>query len=340
VPIRFPSHVQTPAERHDFLLRLQERLRRHGARQCRQIRLARGLAAARQWHRRWFRPRNLAICRALNEIRAVAFPPNSYEVQPDDPSGPPVVPWFQRKRAVRNLPAGNSALVQADPALIEPDEPSACGLDPTEDFTTYTEVDPNSRYSITATTITVTGLTRNEDAYVYDDKGVDHFGASFEHLVDVKATSFTSSGIVHCWAVSNVVDDASSWVVNYSQAASVNWYGSGPRLYIRNFESGNLDTANASLNTQYYLTISRSNETLTCEIYTDSSRTVEYLHDTITTGVPASRTYRYIFGANSHNSGNPDRLVSAVISNLDLQEGGGPSGAAPQFMHLARMRRI
>ena len=42
---------------------------------------------------------------------------------------------------------------------------------PAEDFQTYAEVDPNGRIAVTANEITVTGLTKTEDAHVSLDVG-------------------------------------------------------------------------------------------------------------------------------------------------------------------------
>ena len=53
-----------------------------------------------------------------------------------------------------------------------------------EDFTTYTVQDVNNRFIITTNKIDVNNMPRNEDAWVYKDAGVAHFGSDFEH--DVK----------------------------------------------------------------------------------------------------------------------------------------------------------
>ena len=336
MPIRFPGHVQTPAERHDFLLRLQEHLRRHGARQCRQIRLAQGLGAAQQWHRRWLKPRNLAICRALNAARLKAFKPQSH---PDD-----TVPWAARKRTIRRLPDDDSTFVGADLSLIEPDENDPGGLDPLEDFTTYEVIDPQNNLDITANQITFTNVGQGWGIRVWQDKGDGHFGSSFEHLLECLFTSSELRATIHVWALSHVVDSAYNWWMDQNEAVSVSENDTfAPYFSLRNFEEQQSDmSADIQLGTQYYLTVSRSDETVVCEIYTDPSRTAEYLFDTLTVSVPAARTYRHILAVNTEDSGTDRYYLSGMMANLDLQEGGGPpppTGVAPQFMHLARMRR-
>jgi len=56
-----------------------------------------------------------------------------------------------------------------------------------QDLTSYTEVDPNSRIAVTANRVTATNLTRNEDAYVYKDMGIDYFAGSFRIDFQVQA---------------------------------------------------------------------------------------------------------------------------------------------------------
>lgn len=48
-----------------------------------------------------------------------------------------------------------------------------------EDFTTYSEVDPNNRLSYTTSRLTITGMQRDEDCYAYDDKGLNNFSGNF-----------------------------------------------------------------------------------------------------------------------------------------------------------------
>jgi len=332
VPIRFPSHIQTPAERHDFLLRLQERLRRFNNARVRQIARAQGIEAARRWHRAWFRPRNLLVCRAIVGLRPALFP-----VLHRDEFTPP--PWLARKVEVRALRDDASEMVEADPSLIETEDADPTVVDPIEDYTTYEVHDPNSRFNITANHIIITGLTIDEDAWVYSDKGSGHF-SDFTHDFEFRRTSTDPGGAYVAWAVSNVVEDYWYWLINHSQALWFLPHAVDGFSEIGDGESGDWDTLSGSLGTVWHAArVERSAATLTLTIYTDLSRTT--VLDTLTISVSASRTYRYVFAVNSNHIGNAD-AINGDVANLDLQEGGGPpppTGVAPQFMHLARMRR-
>ena len=76
-----------------------------------------------------------------------------------------------------------------------------------QDFTTYIKVVPNGHISVAANVLTLTGLARNEDAYVYKDFGVNYFSGDFTHLVDAIYTSVSGTDVMVNWALGNVVDD-------------------------------------------------------------------------------------------------------------------------------------
>ena len=76
-----------------------------------------------------------------------------------------------------------------------------------ENFTTFIETDPNSRIAVTSSKVTWTSLSRNEDAYVYKDKGEDYFDGDFSHLITVKMTAGVKDGRVYLWGLTNEIDD-------------------------------------------------------------------------------------------------------------------------------------
>jgi len=194
---------------------------------------------------------------------------------------------------------------------------------PTEDFTTYTEVDPNNHISKTASHIDAY-LYRNEDAYVYKDKGANHFGTSWEHKIDVKAVAHSDNGIALFWALTNDIDDWQGLLTGNKPALGCEFYWAGTtyQIVLAELKDGTqyATTWNCSGNTWYYLTISRSDSTLTCKVYSDSART--NLLTTLTLTLHTQPSHRYVFGALSRNLGNAYSLDEDV-ENLDLQEVGG-----------------
>jgi len=194
----------------------------------------------------------------------------------------------------------------------------------TEDFTTYTEVDPNSHITKTASKITWAGLSAVEDAYVYKDYGANYFSGDFTHLITVKLTAATEDGRAYFWALTNAVDDmkgiddaGGSYLAVFFIKEPVNY-----TIYIEECNSGSIsqDSSIISLNTPYYLKIVRDESvgtygTLYCYIYSDEARTT--LLDTISQTLKTSKKdYRYLFATNTRNSGTAGRTVSGYCENL------------------------
>jgi hypothetical protein len=191
-----------------------------------------------------------------------------------------------------------------------------------QDYTTYIKVDPNGRFVVTSTLITVTGLRRDEDAYIYKDFGVNFFNGDFTHELKAQCDSAgTNLGILPIWAVTNDIDDvkgladnSKSFYYSYVQEVSPN---AQYVLVEVNAGSFTLDTSNLSLDTTYYTTINRDyvGGLLTMLIYSDSGRTV--LVDTLSVSLPVQLDLRYAFAVSSFNSGT-DQSVNGLVGDLDL----------------------
>lgn len=196
----------------------------------------------------------------------------------------------------------------------------------TEDFTTYTEVDPNNHLSQTTTRATFTGLLRAEVAYCYKDKGVDHF-VDFEHLLDVNIASATEDwAFIYFWALWN--DLGSVKPLDLAEKTGIMMSAcrhSDDSLYfiLREVDAGTVYSDNtygaAVLNygTTYYLTIERSGAAFTCRIYGDSARTD--LKDTLSLTLQTETKFKYIYATQSDGSLDIGAMTG-YCENLDLQE--------------------
>jgi hypothetical protein len=203
---------------------------------------------------------------------------------------------------------------------------------PLEDFSTYTEVDPNTRITVTATRITGTSLTRPESAYVYDDKGANHFTGDFEHFIESYQTLATNFGAQHIWALFNNIGDredcravVDTWAAVYHRGTT----GNTPTLAVIGYVTGagaSDVSVNLSLNTLYYLTIDRTGNALTCKIYSDASRSS--LVDTITCSPSSNPDFRYVYGHQTLTLAGSAYAMSGYCQNLDLRE-----GALARIMH-------
>ncbi len=184
--------------------------------------------------------------------------------------------------------------------------------DPTEDFTTYTEVDTNSRYTVTAGKITITGLTADDSGqYVYADKGVDHFG-DFEHKYQICLTACTlNSTYLFLWALANSVGQ-------YDQAGAIYFYYNDSWLVVLEVGNGYDYWSGGQLNVDYFVTTQRDGTAFTSEIRTGSHTGI--LQDTLsfTCGTAA---FRYIYGTCGFDFDEPGRVVSGYVQDLDIGEG-------------------
>ena len=83
-----------------------------------------------------------------------------------------------------------------------------------ENFTTYTEVDPNNKLTVTSTKITAVDLDRDEDAYVYKDFGANNFSrldVDFEWRIESTSVNTCAMSIGFTAAT---LDDSNNWAVN------------------------------------------------------------------------------------------------------------------------------
>jgi len=190
-----------------------------------------------------------------------------------------------------------------------------------EDFTTYTEVDSNDHIAVTANHIDFDAYA-NEDAYLYDDKGVDYFG-DFEHRIDIKPVSYSDNDIqVNVMLLSNDIDDAYGLHFYNKTFIAITVYridtGFGNRISLEENYNFTLhkDYCAASFGTWYYLTVNKAGTDLSCKIYSDSARTT--LLDTLNLTLHADHHFRYIFPATTWNFAPYDWHLDIDIENLNL----------------------
>jgi len=203
-----------------------------------------------------------------------------------------------------------------------------------EDYTTYTEVDPNNHISCDADTVTVTGLTRNEIAYKVKDRGVNHFNGNFDHLLEQRVTAGNNGGVTRFWVLGNALGAANDIdVANGDQFEVWFFVDLAVPYYIglTELDGGTIYNATwqgVALNTTYYLRIKRDEAigvhgTLYCDIYAnaaDRANEINALANLSLTLNTNKKDFRYIYAVQASNDGNA-ATINAYTENLDLQEG-------------------
>lgn len=199
-----------------------------------------------------------------------------------------------------------------------------------EDFTTYTEVDPSSDLTKDSNTIDWTAVnSRDDDARVYKDFGVDHFDGDFEWLYEWEVTASSAEGALlftpnltnSTVNVRTIFFDSGSFLgCRDYRTATVNELGP------REIDSGTGYSDvfyNPTTGTRYYITLDRdeaigSYGQFRMRIYTDSARTT--LVNTQTIALHTSKKdYRYVMAVSTWPDSNPP-TKTGYIENLDLQE--------------------
>lgn len=199
-----------------------------------------------------------------------------------------------------------------------------------ENFIGYTRVDPNTRITRTTRRVTWASLNEDEEAYVYDDKGVDYFAGGFTHYATVYIDSFTGTPLWQCvpWALTNDIDSIRDIYNNSGDAEYLRFgvTGGANRAYISEVDGGDNRESPTyytfALDTLYYLKITRNESvgtygTLYCYIYSDPARTT--LLSTLTLTLATSKKdFRYIYAINNSDRDQGAINSSGYVSNLQL----------------------
>lgn len=203
----------------------------------------------------------------------------------------------------------------------------------TENFTTYTEVDPNARVEVAADYIDWVAITRQESAYVYQDFGANYFAGGFEHKPQVYVSGSASGRATH-WMLANAIGDTQAllsgdilylytypsggnWVielverdngVSYTTSSSGHPLGSGNIRYLKIIRDESIGTYG----------------TLYCYIYSDFARTI-LLATLALTLHTSTKDFRYLYGFSSINDGTGGTTHSARPALLTLTAYSSPT---------------
>jgi len=184
-----------------------------------------------------------------------------------------------------------------------------------EDFTTYTVVEPDTIFTVTASKSAFADMDRDIDAYLWKDYGAGYFG-DFGHRLEIKFTAAVHASTWWCWLITNAVDDG----YNANGIKLMPSYSSTEKKYRIDAREGAeygtlIDNTGYifSLNTVYYLTVEREGTTFTCYIRSGSHEGT--LVDTIT-GTCGTTTYQYIEVTASHNTASSNYDSDGYVENL------------------------
>lgn len=199
-----------------------------------------------------------------------------------------------------------------------------------ENYTLYTEVDPNTHITPAASSVTLSGLDRGADTYLYRDFGADAWNGNFTVDFDFNVDAASASGsICEAFFLGNILDD-----VNGAHADRIS-----ARLYPYNNPSWNvglflsekyggtvyqdLNTSTGlALNTTYYARVKRVGTAFTFKVYASSANRSSETSPLVTLSLTLHATvaFRYFFPVNNYNSGHT-LAFSGTLSNHNIVTG-------------------
>jgi len=196
-----------------------------------------------------------------------------------------------------------------------------------EDFTTYTEVDPNNKITITSTKVSWASYNNAEEAYVYKDYGVDHFDGDFTHQFICQYANVTGEPIIARWLLANAIDDY--WDLFDANEDSMDFISVTGEWQLEIMESGSQsydhESFGSSPGTDYYVTIDRDDDggangtgQLTAEIRTGSHTGTLQETLTVDSGAGEQNDFRYLYSANTANWADSGSYEDGYTQNLDL----------------------
>ena len=186
-----------------------------------------------------------------------------------------------------------------------------------EDFTIYTEVDPNGKLTVISSKADAVNADDDEDVYLYKDFGADYFD-DLDIDFDIYISSASLPSARGGMAVANTLGVMAGFATTDISAFAYYDDVVGARIYLRRGFTVILDWWAASLNTLYYCTLERTagGDTVTLEIYSDAVRTV--LVDTLSVAGFGAVKLRYLYGFVNANSGVSGRDFDGYVQNMDL----------------------
>ncbi|MHC4636082.1 MAG: hypothetical protein ACYTBP_01610 [Planctomycetota bacterium] len=195
-----------------------------------------------------------------------------------------------------------------------------------EDLSTYMLNDVGEFFDVNPDTkVTWTDLPRNQDAFLYSDKGVNHFAGDFTHQIETQFSSWGvgAYGMCHAWMLANAttgpkaIIDAAGDMLAFRHIRETSSYD----FIIGIWESGvNVDYdrwSGVSAGVVYYVTIVRNETAGTLTAYIRTGSHSGPLQDTLVASIGVDNNFRYIYPAVSFNSDNTVE-ASGFCRNINL----------------------
>ena len=189
----------------------------------------------------------------------------------------------------------------------------------TVDYTTFTENDPTSQVTKTASCVSFNNIeTRNTDAYVYKAYTVS---GDFSFTLDTILTaSNTYSGETLLWGLSNNAADTFEDWANGGLVLAV--YNNG-NPFLKLGTVGSYDTSvTLAKGVRYYVRVKRTGLNLKVDIYSNAAMTT--LVDTLTKTLTSAQSFQYLYAFSTRTVSSTTKKATGDVCHL-VDEAQGPS---------------
>jgi len=214
---------------------------------------------------------------------------------------------------------------------------------PAQDFTTYTEHDPDNRMTVTSDQIVASGVYRSDEFSLNKDFGTDYFQDYEIHLtvtlseLDIQSilgfvaltnTPISSmqdiftAGVGQYFYVYHYTDDGTSGIARFIFTDRA-FQDAHPTLHPNERISDYSPPATTAIGTTYYFTITRTGLDIGIYAYSNPDRTMLLHEDHLI--VDEITNYRYAsacFGYKKSNDLYPDSVCGATVSDYHFVEPG------------------
>lgn len=200
-----------------------------------------------------------------------------------------------------------------------------------EDLTTYTQVDPSDKVTVTPAKVLATDIRGQEaQTRVFKDFGADYFSSLDIILTGCEVSHDAGSGLYDNFAVTNsVLTDSYNGAGADDLLVGINDDGGGgihPRIILVRGAFADYATYNPQVATGqvYYFRLIRSVHGTTASLFIYSDATLKTLLETlVVSGLDANRTWRYIMPLTHRVNGVPAKHT-IYYENISL------SGPVPE----------
>ena len=190
------------------------------------------------------------------------------------------------------------------------------------DLSTFTEQDVNNKIFYNSTQVNSSGMQLGQDnTYLVEDYGSNFFGTKFKLNVTTKLTTLANGAQGIICGFSNHLGDV--FAIRNNELLYVRWYGresdTSQRIQVGGYDNTvelYSQSDDLQIGNNYYLTVTREDDMLSCDIYSDTTRTT--LVDSVSTSGLNTDYYRYMYAAQSIDDGTKTNAATFHSKDFNL----------------------